>query len=82
VIDKQRDAFAGLSGWGAILGFATAALVACTAQYLIFSVYLWRMMPVSGSIKEFAVTSLLYIPVAFLLAWIHHRFVGPLRSEF
>ena len=40
------------------------------------------MMPVSGSIKEFAVTSLLYIPVAFLLAWIHHRFVGPLRSEF
>ena len=82
VIDKQRDAFAGLSGWGAILGFATAALVACTAQYLIYSIYLWRMMPVSGSIKEFAVTSVLYIPVAFLLAWVHHRFVGPLRSEF
>jgi rod shape-determining protein MreD len=82
VIDKQRDAFAGLSGWGAILGFATAALVACTAQYVIYSLYLWRMMPVSGSIKEFAVTSLLYIPVAFMLAWVHHRFVGPLRSEF
>ena len=31
VIDKQRDAFAGLSGWGAILGFATAALVAVCA---------------------------------------------------
>jgi len=82
VIDRQRDAFAGLSGWGAILGFATAALVACTAQYLIYSLYWWRLMPVSGSIKEFAVTSLLYIPVAFLLAFIHHRFVGPLRSEF
>ncbi len=82
IMDRQRDAFAGLSGWGAILGFATAALVACTTQYAIVSLYWWRLMPVGGSIKEFAVTALLYIPVAFLLAWIHHRFVGPLRSEF
>jgi len=82
VIDRQRDAFAGLSGWAAIFGFATAALAACIVQYLIYSIYMWQLMPVSGSIKEFAVTSLLYVPVAFLLAWIHHRFVGPLRSEF
>jgi len=82
VIDNQRDAFAGLSGWGAILGFATGALIACTAHYIIFSLYRWQLMPVSGSIKEFAVTSLLYIPAAFLLGWIHRRLVGPLRSEY
>ena len=82
VIDKQRDAFAGLSGWGAILGFATATLVACTAHYAIFSLYWWRLLPVSGSIKQFAVTALLYTVVLPLLGWIHRRIVGPLRSDF
>ncbi len=81
-IDRQRDAFAGLSGWGAILGFATAALIACTAHYMIFSLYWWRLLPVSGSIKLFAVTSLIYIVVVPLLGWTHRRVVGPLRSEF
>jgi len=82
VIDRQRDAFAGLSGFGAILGFATATLAACSAHYLIFSLYRWQFMPVTGSIKEFAVTSLLYIPVVVVLAYVHRHFVGPLRSEF
>jgi len=82
IIDKQRDAFAGLSGFGAILGFATATLVACSAHYVIFSLYHWHLMPVTGSIKEFAVTSILYIPVVVVLAYMHRRFVGPLRSEF
>lgn len=82
VIDKQRDAFAGLSGWGAILGFATAALVACITHYAAFSLYRWQLMPVTGSVKEFAVTSLMYIPAAFFLGGIHRRLVGPLRSEF
>ena len=81
-IDKQRDAFAGLSGLGAILGFATATLVACSAHYVIFSLYRWQMMPVTGSIKELAVTSILYIPVVVVLAYVHRRFVGPLRREF
>ncbi len=81
-IDKQRDAFAGLSGLGAILGFATATLVACGVHYVIFSLYRWQLMPVTGSIKEFAVTSILYIPVVVVLASVHRRFVGPLRREF
>jgi rod shape-determining protein MreD len=82
VVDRQRDAFAGLSGWGAILGFATAALVACTTQYGISSIYRWQVLPIEGSLKEFAVTSLLYIPAALVLGWLHRRMVGPLRSEF
>ena len=82
VIDRQRDAFAGLSGWGAILGFATASLVACTANYAISCLLDWMWLPASGLAKEFAVTSLLYIPVALALSWLHRHFVGPLRSEF
>jgi rod shape-determining protein MreD len=82
IIDKQRDAFAGLSGVGAILGFATGTLVACGANYVISSFCKWQLLPVTGSIKIFAVTSLLYIPAAFLLGWLHRHLVGPLRSEF
>jgi len=82
IIDKQRDAFAGLSGWGAILGFATGTLVACSTHYVINSLYRWQLMPVSGSVKEFAVTALMYFPALFLLGWLHRRLVGPLRSEF
>jgi rod shape-determining protein MreD len=82
VIDKQRDAFAGLSGWGAILGFATAALIACISHYVITSLYLWNLMAVSGSIKEFAVTTLMYTIVLPVLGWIHRKVVGPLRSDF
>nr|WP_243846273.1 rod shape-determining protein MreD [Rhizomicrobium palustre] len=82
VIDKQRDAFAGLSGFGAILGFATAALVTCASHYVIYCFYRWQFLPVTNEIKEFAVTSILYIPVVVVLASVHRRFVGPLRSEF
>jgi len=82
VIDKQRDAFAGLSGWGAILGFATAALIACTAYYAISSLCSWKLLPVNDAIKEFAVTSIIYAFVLPILGWAHRRFVGPLRSEF
>ena len=32
VIDRQRDAFAGLPGLGAVLGFATAALITCAMR--------------------------------------------------
>jgi len=82
VIDKQRDAFAGLSGWGAILGFATATLIACATHYTITSLYFWKLMAVGGSIREFAVTSVLYAVALPLLGWIHRKVVGPLRSEF
>ena len=32
VMTRQRDAFAGLSGLGAVLGFAAAALIACAVR--------------------------------------------------
>ena len=82
LVDKQRDAFAGLSGWGAVLGFATAALVACAVNYAINALYEWQLLPVNGSIKVFAVTSLMYAVVLPLLGLVHRKLVGPLRSEF
>jgi len=82
VIDKQRDAFAGLSGWGAVLGFATAALIACSAHYAIASLYQWTFLALSRELAIFAVTSVMYAVVLPLLGWAHRKLVGPLRSEF
>jgi rod shape-determining protein MreD len=82
VVDRQRDAFAGLSGWGALLGFATATLVTCATGYFAFALYHWRVLPLAPYVKEFAVTAVLYAPVALLLGVIHRRLVGPLRSDF
>ncbi|MDE2134390.1 MAG: hypothetical protein KGJ49_07300 [Alphaproteobacteria bacterium] len=82
VIDRQRDAFAGLSGVGAVLGFAAAALIACGAAYFIFDLYHWRVLPLTPYIKEFAVTVLFYAPVLFVLGAIYRHLVGPLRSDF
>jgi rod shape-determining protein MreD len=82
VINRQRDAFAGLSGWGAMLGFATAALVACATAYVVISFYHWRLLPLSPVVSEFAMTVLCYVPAAYVLGAVHRRFVGPLRSDF
>lgn len=82
VINRQRDAFAGLSGWGALLGFAAAALVACSTAYVVISFYHWRLLPPSPVVSEFAMTVLCYLPAVFVLGAVHRRFVGPLRSDF
>jgi rod shape-determining protein MreD len=82
VIDRQRDAFAGLSGLGAMLGFATAALVACGTAYVAMNFYHWRLLPLSPVASEFAMTVLCYVPAAYVLGAVHHRIVGPLRSDF
>jgi rod shape-determining protein MreD len=80
VIDRQRDAFAGLPGFGAVLGFATAALITCVVAYLITAA-LYRPTPLGAIVAELAMTVVFYIPGAFLVGVIHRRLVGPLRSE-
>ncbi len=82
VMDRQRDVFAGLSGFGAVLGFATAAAIACSSAYLIASIYHWTMLPLAPMMSELAMTVLFYIPVATFLGSVHRKLVGPLRSEF
>lgn len=82
LIDRNRDTFAGLGGFYAILGFATAAFIACGAAYAIVSVYYWRLSSIVPLATEMATTVVFYIPVVMLMGALHRRFVGPLRREF
>ena len=82
IIDRQRDAFAGLSGLGAMLGFATAALVACGTAYIIMLIHQWSLLPLTPVLGTFAMTVLFYAPGAYVLGAVHHRLVGPMRSDF
>ncbi len=82
LIDRQRDAFAGLSGLGAILGFATAATVACACAYTVEAIYYWRVPPLAPVMGELAMSIVFYVPAAMFLGLIHRRLVGPLRGDF
>jgi rod shape-determining protein MreD len=80
-VARSRDSFAGLSGLGAVLGFSVAALVACSCAYAITALSFWRL-PLPGPIvSELAMTVLFYVPTAMAIGAIHHRLVGPLRSD-
>lgn len=82
VIQRQRDAFAGLSGVAAVLGFATATLIVCAVAYATTTLYFWRMAPLGPIVGELAITVLFYVPGAFVIGAVHRRLVGPLRTEF
>src|SRR5215469_9379001 len=77
VVDGQRDVFAGLSGLGAILGFAIAASVACATAYGVEAVYYWRIPPLAPVMGELAMSVFFYLPAAMFLGLIHRRLVGP-----
>lgn len=81
LIDRQRDSFAGLSGIGAVLGFAAAMVVTSVTAYVIVSLYYAQLPPISPLIVEITISVLFYIPAAFVLGWIHRHLVGPMRSE-
>ena len=81
LVDRQREGFAGLSGLGAVLGFAAAALVACTVAYLVMAL-LYHAPPLGPMLGELAVTVLFFIPGAFVVGAIHHRLVGAQRHDF
>ena len=82
VVERQRDGFAGLSGLGAVLGFATAALITCAVAYLVTAaLYYGRMPPLGAIVGELVITVLFYIPGAYVVGAIHRYLVGPLRSD-
>ena len=83
VVERQRDAFAGLSGLGAVLGFATAAFITCSVAYLVTAaLYYGRMPPLGPIVGELVVTVLFYIPGAYLIGALHRQLVGASRSDF
>lgn len=82
LVARQRESFAGLAGLGAILGFAAAALAAITAAYVTVGIYYGRVPPLGPMVAQLAMTVAAYIPVTYVIAMIHHRVVGPIRSDF
>jgi rod shape-determining protein MreD len=81
LIDTQRDFFAGLSGLGAILGFALAMVIAGISAYAVSAFYDWQLPPSLPVLAEIVVSVVVYIPVALLFGVIHRRLVGARRSE-
>jgi rod shape-determining protein MreD len=82
LIDQQREALASLSGIGALLGFATAALTACGCAYLIVSFLSMRLLPLGPTLAEVATTVILFIPFASFLGFVQQKLVGASRSDF
>jgi rod shape-determining protein MreD len=82
LVSRQRESFAGMAGLGAILGFAAAAFAAVGAAYLTISIYYGTTPPLGPVVAQLAMTVAAYIPVTYVVAAIHHRVVGPLRSDF
>ncbi|HEY5047816.1 MAG TPA: rod shape-determining protein MreD [Rhizomicrobium sp.] len=82
IVDRQRDIFAGLAGFGAILGFAAIVLGAAGVAYATVSLLNSRLLPVEMLLLEIAVSVTFYIPTLWLMNGIQHRIIGPLRSEF
>jgi rod shape-determining protein MreD len=82
IVDRQRDTFAGLAGYGAILGFAAIMLVASGVAYATVSLLNARLLPTESLMLEIAVSVLFYLPALWLMNNIQRRIIGPLRSGF
>jgi len=82
IIGRQRDTFAGLAGYGAILGFAAIMFIASGTAYVIVSILYSRLLPIETMILELAMSVLFYVPALWLMNAIQHRFIGPLRGDF
>jgi len=81
-VDRQRDSFAGLAGFGAILGFALTVLIAAATAYVIFWIYSGHAPPSTPLVLQLMMSVLFYIPATGVMSWIHRHMVGPRRSDF
>jgi rod shape-determining protein MreD len=81
LVDRERDAFAGLAGFGAIVGFGAATMVAGAVAYLVAAFIFGHLPPLTTIAMEVATTIVFYIPVLPLLSRIHRHLIGPLRSD-
>lgn len=82
LVDRERDAFAGLSGVGAILGFGTAVLLVGMTAFVIVAVTNGAFPPLGPVLAQAALTIALYFPGLSLLNLLHHKLIGPLRGDY
>lgn len=79
--DRQRDSLAGLSGFGAVMGFAAAMFIGGGVAYALASLVMWRFAPLGSLLLECAVTVVLYPPIATAIGWLHRPIIGPMRND-
>jgi rod shape-determining protein MreD len=78
--DRQRETFAGLTGIGAVVGFAGAMLFAGAAAYGLDAIVYLRLPPLPPLLLESVSTVVFYPLIAISMGWFHRRIVGPMRS--
>lgn len=76
VVRTQYRWFIAGDFWGVWLGFAAMSLVFFTAQWLFFSLYLQRLMPISAPLFTWLVTATLYPFLHKMLNHIYRRIRG------
>lgn len=81
LVDRERDAFAGLAGVAAIVAFGAAAMVTCGVAYLVAAFIFGHFPPLGNIAMEVAMTVIFYIPLLPILTRVHHRLIGPLRGD-
>jgi len=74
---KQRETLAGLNGAGALVGFTGAMLLAAATAYGLSAAVYLRLAPLPPLLLESVSTVALYPVVAFCMAWIMRKTVGP-----
>lgn len=79
--DRQRDTFAGLSGWGVMIGFSVVMFSTASLVYVAGSLIYWRFAPLQPLLIQAIVTVIFYPLMAVILGMIHRRFVGAPHSE-
>jgi len=79
--DRERDSLAGLSGFGAVLGFGAAMFIAGAVAYLLAALAYWQVPPVGPLLLQCAVTTVFYPIIAWFMNGLHRRVIGPGRSD-
>jgi rod shape-determining protein MreD len=79
--DRQRETLAGLSGIGAILGFAGSMLVAAATAYCLAWAIYWRAAPLAPLFLETVITVLFYPLIALSMGWVQRHVIGPMRRH-
>jgi rod shape-determining protein MreD len=82
MVDRERDAFAGLAGAAAIVGFGAAMMVAGGVAYLVAAFIFGHLPPLGTIAMEIATSIIFYVLILPLLNRIQHHLIGPLRGDF